>query len=650
MRRPSESASFRAAARFLCTLLLLEMSSFGTVWALEPQNPLDHLEGTGLEEAVATWSDQADSVLDAWRDSWEEALAELEAEGKSSQPGFALLEQHAGPAQIASLDTESSALERAASAVPAVAPRLAAGRTPLDLTRPNDSTPPGIPGLLERGHLSGLSAAPLGMGSQAFGGFSVDGLSIGGLAVGPAGVAPPLLPTKSSNVPLLPGFNLASLPNEPPSGDPGTVFAPIAGQFTEVFAYDACDSVDPWKLYNPSDPGSSDLTAIDQTQGLWIDATSPVSLPSEGTQPAQTTQSLCTGWNLIGYPLEQARPVPAALASIEGKYSRVFGFELGDTLDQWEVYDVAVPAWANDLQQMQQGRGYWVLVTEDITLSYENESAAPVVEILSPIDLGEVTAPTDVFANIESNSLQEWTLSYAPSGEPGATFIEIGRGTAPGSGLIVGRFDPTLLLNGMYDLKLEAIDFSGQSVESTITVAVEGNMKIGHFTLSFVDLAIPLSGLDIEIVRTYDSRRRQMVGDFGHGWTLDIRQGSYRNNRPPGDGWQILATGGPLGLPCQQVVETKSHLTTVRLSDQEVYRFRMAIDDPGTIIGGCSGRAVFEYVDGPLPGTTLEILGNDEVLYQNESDQVLNIDTLEAFVPQDVKLTTRDGRIFQLDL
>ncbi|MEM9596942.1 MAG: RHS repeat-associated core domain-containing protein, partial [Acidobacteriota bacterium] len=195
-----------------------------------------------------------------------------------------------------------------------------------------------------------------------------------------------------------------------------------------------------------------------------------------------------------------------------------------------------------------------------------------------------------------------------------------------------------------------ATDVAGQQVEERIAVSVEGQMKIGHFTLSFIDLAVPLSGLDIEVIRTYDSRLRHEPGDFGHGWTLDIRQGSYQNNRPPGDGWRIPETQGPWGLPCSVVQETKSHLTVVRLSDQEVYRFRLTLKDPGTIIGGCIARAEFEWVDGPLPGTTLEILGNDEVLYRNDSGDVIDPDTFELFVPDDVKLTTRDGRIFHLDL
>ncbi len=214
-----------------------------------------------------------------------------------------------------------------------------------------------------------------------------------------------------TQVPLLPGANLISLPNPPADPDPAAVLAPIAGQFTKAFAYDACDAADPWKVYDPADPAGSDLAAIDHTLGVWIDATATTTLPTPGTQPATTQQQLCTGWNLIGYPLAQERPVPSALASIAGKYVRVFGFELADGADPWEVFDVGVPDWANDVRVMTPGRGYWVLVTEDVLLDYANEGTAPEVEIVSPAARAEIASIEDVLGSVRSNLLDTWTLS-----------------------------------------------------------------------------------------------------------------------------------------------------------------------------------------------------------------------------------------------
>ncbi|MCP3994429.1 MAG: hypothetical protein GY722_05105 [bacterium] len=449
-------------------------------------------------------------------------------------------------------------------------------------------------------------------------------------------------------IPLVPGWNLLSIPEEPADPDPAVVLAPIAGAYNQVFAYDACDPADPWKLFDPTDPGASDLLALDHTMGWWIDATQAVDLPSDGTLPATTSWQLCTGWNLIGFPVGQARHVKNALQSIEGKYVRVFGYEPTDVGDPWEIYDVAVPDWANDLELMLPGRGYWVLVTEDSILEIANQGTEPTVAITAPSDLAVVTEPIDIFGTVQSDVLESWTLEYRLAGESG--WIEIASQPYPVTDAKLGSFDPTLLPNGLYELRREATDLQGQVVEETIAVSVDGNMKIGNFSLTYLDLLVSLSGLDLEIRRIYNSRRRAASLDFGHGWVLDIRQGSYRSNRPPGDGWQILNPGGPLGLPCTQVVETKSHRTTVRLSDREVYRFTLRLQDTSSTLGGCFGRAVFEYVDGPLPRSTLEIIGDATVFFANGSDRVVVPDTQELFEPQDVRLTTRDGRIFDLDL
>jgi len=449
-------------------------------------------------------------------------------------------------------------------------------------------------------------------------------------------------------IPLYPGYNLVSLPEEPPDPNPATVFAPIAGSYVEVFAHDVCDQDDEdgWQIYDPTDPASSDLLDVDPTQGLWIEATAPAVLPSDGTLPATTSWQLCQGWNLIGFPAAQPRPVRSALQSIDGKYIRIFGYDASDSDDPWEIWDANVPDWANDLRELRPGFGYWLLVTEDVTLEIANEGEPPAVAFTAPADLAEVTAPTEIRGTVESQLLDSWSLAYRFAGE--TEWTELGSGNVPVADGSLATFDPTLLLNGLYEIRLRAVDFAGTAVEETMAVVVDGQMKIGHFTLSFIDLAIPLSGLDVEVVRTYDSRQKDLQGDFGHGWTLDVRQGSYRNNRPPGDGWQ-LAEGF---VPCDTALESKSHLTVVRLSEREIYRFALRlVDGAPSTGGGCFARAEFEYVDGPIPGATLEILGNDQVFQETESaDRVFDVDTLDVYEPQGVRLTTRDGRVFDLGL
>jgi len=443
-------------------------------------------------------------------------------------------------------------------------------------------------------------------------------------------------------VPVVPAFNLLSISWQPNDPSPGAVFLPIQSAVRRVFAFDACDTADPWKVWDPASPGTSDLTAITPAKGFWLEGQGSATLPEGGPEPTTTSIPLCLGWNLIGYPAGSARPVATALASIAGKYIRLFGFDPTDSADPWEVYDVAVPAWANDMTELRPGRGYWIYVTEATTLTISNEEELPDVAILSPADLAEVTGPTAIVGTVRSPELQSWTLAVRAVGD--SDWIALGTGTTPVEAQTLGTLDPTLLENGLYEVRLRAVDTALNYVEEIIALNIEGQRKIGHFALAFVDLEVPLSGLPIQVIRGYDSRRVHRKGDFGQGWELEVKAGSYRTNRPTGDGWNI-AQGF---LPCDTAQERKSHISTVKLSDREVYRFRPVLTQLAPGVGGCYGVAAFAFVDGPVPGATLQTMGGTNIFWATGSSQLLSTEG-GLYDPPQVRLTTRDGRAFELN-
>jgi len=86
------------------------------------------------------------------------------------------------------------------------------------------------------------------------------------------------------------------------------------------------------------------------------------------------------GWNLFAYPVQETRPVSEALNSIEGYYKTVYGYVVTDTLDPWKVYGIVdgepAPDWVNDLKALRFGQGYWINVTEPITLTLEGDTAS----------------------------------------------------------------------------------------------------------------------------------------------------------------------------------------------------------------------------------------------------------------------------------
>jgi hypothetical protein len=163
-------------------------------------------------------------------------------------------------------------------------------------------------------------------------------------------------------------WNLMSFPVTLDDLSTASALETVAGTYDVVWAYDACaPGPDPWLKYDPDDPLSS-LTAVDTEHGYWIDMTAAADLTVTGTHPISTMISLCTGWNLIGYPSVSAKPVTEILAPIEGKYDLVYGYDGSDVDDPWKKYNPNVPV-GNDLTTMRPWYGYWIKMTEPATLT-----------------------------------------------------------------------------------------------------------------------------------------------------------------------------------------------------------------------------------------------------------------------------------------
>ena len=184
--------------------------------------------------------------------------------------------------------------------------------------------------------------------------------------------------------------------------------------------------------------------------------------------------------------------------------------------------------------------------TASVPFELQMINRPPRLEIASPKDQQEITAPTKIIGMVQDNDLQSWDLSWAEYLPDKAyqqlSYTPITSGTTPFTNQKIADFDPTGLTNGFYVLRLKAKDT--ENAEQTLyrEFIVSGQLKIGLFTLTFQDLSVPLAGIPITIARTYSSIERNNLHEFGYGWTmaieeLDAREDHNRNvtlNLPDG--------------------------------------------------------------------------------------------------------------------
>ena len=448
--------------------------------------------------------------------------------------------------------------------------------------------------------------------------------------------------------PLKSGWNLMSIPEEQADTDPAVVFQSIEGHFDEVITYDAFDSSDHWKSYVPATPAASDLTAIDHKRAFWIHMTQADTLVSSGDLPLATTISLKQGMNFIGFPLENSLQIDTALAAIEGLYSSVFTTDENDTALAWDATARNVPDYAVDLTIMEPGKGYILFADVDTSFLLA-EPSDPVVSITTPDDGAEITAPTTIVGTVNHNLPISYVLSYRSIKNEEWVSFASGNSTVVDGAL--GIFDPTLLNNGIYEIKLEALDYYDWIYTQSIRVVVNGGMKVGNFTVSFMDLSIPVSGLPIQITRTYDSRSRLEQGDFGYGWTLDIGSVEVEQSASLGTGWRGYTTGTL--FPTYSIRPEQTKIVTVSAVDGSVHIFDAAVS-PATQQLAPQQTVSMEFT--PRNGTysTLSAIANTDLYVSGTFTasggmvELLDFSTMDLFDPDRYELTLKDGRKLEI--
>jgi len=287
--------------------------------------------------------------------------------------------------------------------------------------------------------------------------------------------------------------------------------------------------------------------------------------------------------------------------------------------------------------------------SDEITITVIDNVAPPTVNITSPTDASSITEPSNVIGSVSDGA---WVLEYSLDNDDNANsrvWTIFASGNGPRSNAELGTLDPTMMLNGLFDIRLSSTDSYGQTSRVSIAVIVERNFKVGNFTVSFSDLNIPVAGVPMEVTRTYDSRDKR-VGAFGFGWTLGLH--NIRLEKSGRLGFRWYETVSPELIPNYCLEATGSHLVTVTFPGGKVFKFQAAVTPhcqrfaPVT-----SGTLTFA----PLPGThgTLEVVGPADFQVEGSIPGPVNLigfgGGVDIFNSTLFKFTAEDGSAFVID-
>ena len=288
--------------------------------------------------------------------------------------------------------------------------------------------------------------------------------------------------------------------------------------------------------------------------------------------------------------------------------------------------------------------------SDELTITVNDNVAPAAVQITSPDDDSELTGPTPVIGSVSHGT---WVLEYSLNSEDGAAsqvWTEVSTGTGPVTNQWLGTIDTTLMLNGIYSLRLRATDSYGQVAFTSLSVLVDKNFKVGQFQIAFSDLNLAVAGLPIEVVRRYDSRDKRM-GDFGVGWQLGLRSARVEKTGILGLGWTQTVTSGFVPTYCLE--PSRPHKVAITFGDGKVFKFRASTAIHCQQAAPISATRLTFTAE---PGThaTLESTTSTEVLVAVQGSipgpvQLINHSNPDIYNTGTFRLTTAEGTVYVID-
>lgn len=307
---------------------------------------------------------------------------------------------------------------------------------------------------------------------------------------------------------------------------------------------------------------------------------------------------------------------------------------LADALGTWDLEVVATD-----------GGGNTVTSTSTVTISDPNDLSVPTAAIESPTVDSLITAPTDLIGSVGGDNLASYQVLLSPKGKQAWTTLS--SGTSAISSAPLATLDPTLWVNGQYDVVLIATGTNGRQVQDSTSIIVEGELKVGNFSFTVEDMNVPLAGLPIRVTRTYDSRRKDEALDFGYGWSVGYQDVKVEESRDPGLNWEVNVRQDVL-YTYHCVEPQGAPVVTITLPTGEVERFEAGASPE------CNAFTPILDVElefNSVGDTQSTLIVTDENRYGRfVAGHLLDSGTYSAPLnPQSYQLTTRTGFVYQLN-
>lgn len=267
------------------------------------------------------------------------------------------------------------------------------------------------------------------------------------------------------------------------------------------------------------------------------------------------------------------------------------------------------------------------------------------IDIEDSQDGEEITFISDIIGTVKGTELQSYSFEVFPVDSEEAVYTYSSTNTVDNN--TVGTIDPTLLMNGYYRVTVTGYAEDGE-LSDEIVLLVKGQAKIGNFTMSFLDMTLPVSGLPVEVYRTYDSRQRTQLGDFGYGWSMSIGGPVISVSNPLGEDWGTELRR-VLGVPMYYWAEEHPHEVYIDWGNGHEDVFNLVLSPERTLSSdnwlGVSASFNNKYGN----GSTLEILDEyTDLMYADNTLYYLS--NYAVFAPQNFLLTRYDGMKFYFNL